>query len=340
MKQKIIYWEEQVRSDYIRKAVPLMTHAGIELTERKISEAVKNGDVHFEALKTLDKIFSPDAVCAVMDLTVEAEAFGCKVNFFDNEVPSVAAVSASDESGIDRLAIPGIYESRTKEYLKAIEYCAAYFSAKPVLAVCIGPFSLAGRIFGMTEIMTSLLFEPEVVLKLVEKCTTFLNLYVQEFRKLGADGVIMAEPAAGLLSSEQCDIFSSQHISTIVKDVQDDNFLFILHNCGNTGHVTASMITTGARGLHFGNRIDLLKVLREVPEEILVLGNLDPVGLFKMADPADLFRASSELLELTSSFKNYIISSGCEIPPGVSKVNYDAFFRSVHEFNAKRTPVK
>jgi uroporphyrinogen decarboxylase len=93
------------------------------------------------------------------------------------------------------------------------------------------------------------------------------------------------------------------------------------------------MISTGARALHFGNRIDLLKVLEEVPQDILVMGNLDPVEVFKMSDPIKVRDVCTELLDATSEYNNFILSSGCEIPPGVSSSNYNACIESVREFN-------
>ena len=50
--------------------------------------------------------------------------------------------------------------------------------------------------------------------------------------------VVTAEPAAGLLSDEDCRQYSSVFIKEIVEKVQDDHFTVILHNCGNTGHCT------------------------------------------------------------------------------------------------------
>jgi len=336
MRQEIIIWEEEIKSGGLRKSVPLMSHAGVELTGKTITEAVQDGQIHFEALKAIDEKYSPDAVCSVMDLTVEAEAFGCRINFYDHDIPTVATEIVHDEAGIDKLEVPDHRDHRTREYIKAMELSASLFTEKPVFAVCIGPFSLAGRIFGMTEIMTTMLFEPEVILKLVDKCKDFLTSYISEFKRVGANGIIMAEPAAGLLSSEQCDNFSSDFIRSIVNNVQDNEFLFILHNCGNTGHVTQSMISTGARGLHFGNRIDLLKVLEEVPADILVMGNIDPVGILKMSDPKKVSYACQEMLNVTSEYKNYILSSGCEIPPGVSFENFNSFFESVRRYNTTK----
>lgn len=104
-------------------------------------------------------------------------------------------------------------------------------------------------------------------------------------KETGVNGVIIAEPAAGLVSNEDCSSFSSTYISRIVEELQDDNFMIVLHNCGNTGHCTAAMVETKAAGLHFGNKIDMVQVLQECPEDILVMGNIDPVGIFKMATP-------------------------------------------------------
>jgi uroporphyrinogen decarboxylase len=148
------------------------------------------------------------------------------------------------------------------------------------------------------------------------------------------NGILIAEPAAGLLSAALCDEYSSMFIKDIVRDVQDDHFLCILHNCGNTGHVTRSMLSTGAGALHFGNRINLLDVLEEVPKNILVLGNLDPVGVFKMSVPGEVFDDTMKLLQMTKNYKNYIISSGCDTPSGVPRENIRAFYKAVQEYNS------
>ena len=104
-------------------------------------------------------------------------------------------------------------------------------------------------------------------------------------KETGVNGVIIAEPAAGLVSNEDCSSFSSTYISRIVEELQDDNFMIVLHNCGNTGHCTAAMVETKAAGLHFGNKIDMVQVLQECPEDILVMGNIDPVAYSRWQHP-------------------------------------------------------
>ena len=62
--------------------------------------------------------------------------------------------------------------------------------------------------------------------------------YCQAIKATGVAGVVMAEPAAGLLSDEDCFQYSSLYVKQIIEAVQDDSFAVILHNCGNTGHCT------------------------------------------------------------------------------------------------------
>ncbi len=57
---------------------------------------------------------------------------------------------------------------------------------RPVLAGIIGPFSLAGRLLDMTEIMIMTYEDPEVVETVLEKATEFLIKYAQAFKEAGA----------------------------------------------------------------------------------------------------------------------------------------------------------
>ena len=92
-------------------------------------------------------------------------------------------------------------------------------------------------------------------------------------------------------------------------------------------------VETGAAGLHFGNRIDMPATLEECPDDVLIMGNLDPVSLFKMAGPETMKEATLQLLEATRAYPNFVLSSGCDIPPHTSSINIDAFYTALEEFN-------
>ena len=329
------FWMQSIFNNKKRIAIPIMTHPGIELIGKTVLEAISDGNIHFEAIKALDQKY-PLAVCTVMmDLTVEAEAFGATVNFPENEVPTVVGRLVSDRESVEKLQIPDLTAGRIPQYILANQLTAEYSKGKPVFGGIIGSFSLAGRLYDMSELMLACYCEPDIAELLLKKCTEFLKNYCLELKRQGINGVIIAEPAAGLLSNNDCSEFSSQYIQQIVEAVQDDSFMVVLHNCGNTGHCTAAMLETGAWGYHFGNKIDMAEALNDCPSNVLVMGNLDPATIFKSATPEAVRLATLELLDITSSYPNFILSSGCDVPPHTPHINIEAFYGALDEYNRR-----
>jgi uroporphyrinogen decarboxylase len=246
----------------------------------------------------------------------------------EDEVPSVTDRLVQDREGIEALEIPGMDAGRLPEYLLANRLAVENIKDKIVLSGCIGPFSLAGRLFGLSEIMMEIYMDPDTIHLLLDKCTRFLISYCKALKTIGTAGVFMAEPAAGLLSNEDCQTFSSDYVRQIVEALQDDRFSIILHNCGNSGQCTQAMIDSGARVLHFGNLTDMEEALRVCPPDVLVMGNLDPVGLFKLGSPQKVRESSRQLLDKAKSYHNFVISSGCDIPPHTPPENIAAFFEA------------
>lgn len=326
-------WTDEIFATSQRVAIPVMTHPGIEALGYKVIDAVKSGEVHYQAIKYLADHYSSTACSTIMDLTVEAEAFGCQIEFPENDMPHVLGRLVYDETSVEALQVPNLHMGRVPEYLKATRMAVETITDKPVLAGCIGPFSLAGRLYDMSEIMVAIYTEPEVILTLLRKCNEFIISYCRELKNLGASGVFIAEPAAGLLSNDDCMIYSTVFIQELVKELQDDKFAVILHNCGNTGQCTQAMIESGAAALHFGNAVDMMEALKVCPANIVVMGNVDPVGVIKQASPEKVKEVTLGLLHKTSDYKNFVLSSGCDIPPHVSLENINAFFKALEEYN-------
>ena len=316
-----------------RIAIPIMTHPGIEMIGKTVQDAVTNGNIHAEAIIALNDRYPSAASTVIMDLTVEAEAFGCDINFVEDRMPDVGRRLLSSFEEVQQLSVPSLSAGRIPQYLLANQLAVAAIRDKPVLGGCIGPYSLAGRLFDMTEIMIAIYIEPDTINLLLEKCTQFLIEYCRALKTSGVNGVVMAEPAAGLLSDDDCRQYSSLYVKQIVDALQDDNFSVILHNCGNRGHCTQAMLYTGAHGYHFGNVMKMKDALETCPSDVLVLGNLDPVGVFKMSTPEQVKQSTKNLLEQTAEYRNFVLSSGCDVPPHTPLENVEAFYEALAEFN-------
>ena len=336
MKMNMQAWKQGILASRTRCALPILTNLGFDLTGATVRAGATDGRVQAAAFQALARRYRFAACPMIMDLSVEAEAFGARIRLSDTEVPMVVGTALEDGAEVAALALPSLAAGRIPQYLEAARLTAEAGLDRPVFAGCIGPFSLAGRLFGMTEIMTEMLMDPDRILALLEKCTGFLEAYMAAFAAAGVNGIIMAEPAAGLLSPAMCDEFSSAYVTRLVRRVQNDHFAVVLHNCGNTGGQNRSMLATGAWGLHFGNKNDLPRTLAELPGDVLVMGNLDPAGPFRTGTPAQVKGETTRLLDATAPYANFILSSGCDLPPLVPAANVDAFQEALDAFNAGR----
>ena len=316
-----------------RLAMPVMTHPGIELMGKTVRQAVSDGTLHYEAMHLLSDRYATCAAPAIMDLTVEAEAFGATLNMPDNEIPTVVGRLVTDADSVRALKVPELTAGRLPEYIKANKLAAKNITDRPVLGSCIGPFSLAGRLYGMSEIMLDIYMQPDVITELLEKCTELILAYARAQKEVGDGGIIMAEPAAGLISNDDCLTFVTPYVKRVVDALQDDSFIVVLHNCGNTGACTQAMLATGARAHHFGDKIDMLAALEQLPRDVIGMGNLSPVTVFRMGNAGEVKKATLELLRRTADYNTFIISSGCDTPPHSPIENFDAFFEAVQEFN-------
>lgn len=314
-------------------ALPIMTHPGIELNGNTVRQAVCNGRVHYEAVLSLTRRYTTIAAATIMDLTTEAEAFCAEIAFSDEAVPAVVGHPLANVEAIEKMEVPSLSAGRIPQYLKANLLAARNISDRPVFAGCIGPFSLAGRLYDMSELMMLIYEHPDAAHQLLSKCTLFIKKYCQALKETGVGGVMMAEPAAGLMSDKDCQTFSSDYVRYIVNEVQSDDFLVILHNCGNTGHCTQAMVATGAAAYHFGNKCLMEEVIREVPSTALAMGNIDPVSIFKDGTPEQMCQTVLDLLEKMRDYPNFVLSSGCDTPPQTPLANVDAFFKALDEFN-------
>lgn len=309
-------------------------YGGLELVGGSVRDAVSRSDIQAEAVLALRDKFRTPLLMTAMDLSAEAEAFGCEIRLSETEIPTVIGRKASSLSEIRALPEPLPGDARTKVHLDSARRLVKAAGSSPVLGGLIGPFSLAGRIFGVSEALMATALEPETILELLEKSARFLSAYARAFRETGAAGVVMAEPAAGLLSPDGLRQFSARFVKTIAAEAQSPDFTVILHNCGARLIHLEAALESGVEVLHFGAPMDIVGALRYVEGRFVLGGNLDPTAVFYNGTPDSVRLQTRDLLEATGAFPNYFISSGCDIPPGTPLANIGAFYDTIREFNA------
>ena len=327
-------WVADFIGTHPKKPMPILSFPSVSLLGISVRELISNSTLQARGMQAVAENTPAAASVSFMDLSVEAECFGATVTVTDDEVPTIKGRIINDEDEAEALAVPAVGSGRTQIYLDAIKKAKESITDRPVLAGMIGPFSLAARLFDVSEIMMDCYDDPDMVHTVLQKCTQFLTAYAKAYREAGADGIVMAEPVAGLLSPSLEEEFSAPYVKQIVDAVQNDDFILIYHNCGdNVPKMLPSILSTGAAAYHFGNVVDLEKdILEKVPSDVLVMGNVDPVGVLRMGTPESVREATTALLEKCSMYPNFVLSSGCDMPPKTPWENINAFFAAAEDF--------
>ncbi len=332
MKLNMKKWVQDCIDAPVKKAMPILSFPGIHLTGLTVEEMVRDGHLQAVCMEAVAKRFDTGAAFSLMDLSVEAEAFGSPIHYSGDEVPTVTAAIIHDEEEAEALRVPEVGEGRTGECVKGIREICGLITDRPVLAGIIGPYSLAGRLLDMTEIMVLCYEEPELVETVLKKTTEFLIKYARAFKEAGADGIAIAEPAAGLLSPGLIAEFSTPYVKQIRDAVEDDSFMILYHNCGNAVPLLDNIKEIGAAGYSFGNAIDIEEALKVMPADSIVIGNIDPAGIIRNGTPEQIREETLALMERCCKYPNFVVASGCDIPPNTSLENIEAFFGAVDEF--------
>lgn len=328
-------WIKEYIDAPVKKAMPILSFPGIQIIGHTVDELVRDGHLQALCMEAIAKRYPKMGVSvSLMDLSVEAEAFGADVKYNEDDVPTMHGAMITDEEGADALKVPEVGAGRTGECIKGIREAKELITDRPVMAGIIGPYSLAGRLLDMTEIMILCYEEPEMVETILEKATAFLIEYAKAFKEAGADGIVMAEPAAGLLSPNMIEEFSNPYVQKVREAVEDDNFLFMYHNCGNITPLMDKVKDLNALAYSVGNAIDMEDAMKGLPKDSIVIGNIDPAGVIRNSAPDVVKAETKALMERCCKYKNFVIASGCDIPPMTSLENLDAFFEAVDEFYA------
>ena len=326
-------WFMRMIESKVKKAMPVLSFPSIQLLNISVIDLISDSKNQAMGMKLIADRVNSAAAASMMDLSVEAECFGSNIKYSDDEVPTVVGGIIKTREEAEALIVPEVGCGRTGVYIEAIRQALDLIKDRPVFAGVIGPFSLAGRLMDVSEAMLYCYDDPDMVHILLEKVTNFIIEYCKAYKAVGANGVFMAEPLAGLLSPALAEEFSSAYVRKIADAVKDDYFAVVYHNCGGaTIQMIESILGTNCSAYHFGDAIDMREMMPHIPQNVVAMGNISPAKQFRNGTVESISKETYNLLKDCSKYPNFVISSGCDIPPLSKWENIDAFFDTVDKF--------
>jgi uroporphyrinogen decarboxylase len=339
MAQTLSALAQRAFADGRRLVAPLVGFPGVEMTGSTIKVAQQNFGEHYKAVHALVEAFHPDLVFPLMDLSVEANALGRFTVFPRDESATVPKEHFAIEE-LERLGSINIaFDSRLMGFVETLKLMSVSLPSDILRgAYVVGPFTLAGLMMGADDAVMSTILDPETLHRLCHFTTDRIQEYIQLLLAAGAQVICILEPSAVMLSPEQFSEFSAIYIRHITTSFKYSGANFVYHTCGNTMHLVEKMARAGVQGVSLDSRdvgVDLAAVAARMPDDVVVIGNINPTTTMRFGTTSDVRREVNGLLAQMERFPNFVLSTGCDLPQDTPLANIRAFMESGRAWSHK-----
>ncbi len=276
-------------------------------------------------------------------LTVEAEAFGCRIREFDDYYPQVVERPLEAAADLKRLSDPDpAVSGRMPLMLEALARLRKRAGDDLFIsAMVVSPFLVAAELRGMSELMMDFLRDPAFAEALFERVTEGTERYLKAILRTGACDAVLFENAGATR-----DLIGPHHLAQFVRPYHErllavvrreaPDVFSIEHNCSDRPYFeeilksdvdAVSFAYADERAIQTQHGWDCLAshtrtnvcserfCLRPRAESSAIarIGNVDHTQLILNAQPDEVFREARACIE-TARSSRFVLSTGCEIP--------------------------
>ncbi len=330
-----------IKEDYLKylreektKTLPLFVYPMAASMGYNAFSLTRDPYKHSEVLIKLNKLHDFAFVVGLMDLSLEAEAFGVKLIYDNIHLPKITNPIVRNLSDAENLNIPDYKNTRTNYYVDTIRITKQTIKYKPFLPVVIGPFTLTTILLGMEATKTFVKNNPTVIHTVLAKVSQFLAAYYKALIDAGANGLFICEPSSGFLDEFEFEYLAVKYFNQLV-DRLNDNLIIVYHNCGDALKVAEAMKKIHCDIYHFSDYTDITKMLEILPKRKLVMGNLSPIEVFQKQKAIKIESSTIKLLKKTKNNGNFIIAPGCDVPHSVNLSSIVLYLDGINSFYRK-----
>ena len=285
-----------------------VTEAGLE------SEGLQFHETHRDAVKMARAAASTYRVSGFrsaavpLDLYVEAEALGATVDFREGseaaEFPRVAGFlynsverfttetrSRGDLNNVSQWLRDSVVQSgRIPLVVEAIQLLKEDVGNEIVIGAWVpGPFTLLSLLVETGALYLGLRKSADAIHAALDILTQVLASVGNAYHQAGADFLTVHEMGGspGALGPRLFESIVLPHLQVLTSALPRP---VVLSACGRTNGTMKLLAASGADALSVDQTNDLAKSRQDVPD-VLLFGNLDPVGLISQSTPAEITEA-------------------------------------------------
>jgi [methyl-Co(III) methanol-specific corrinoid protein]:coenzyme M methyltransferase len=281
------------------------------------------------------RLMNFDCVVIPYDMTMESEAMGNQISLYqDSEDILYPTIPQKIWTDMDQVVIPkNITElGRLPLLPKAIEIIKREAPDLPIGCWQLGPFTQAGQILELDQILKGVFKQKAKVEKLLDDLTDMIIKIGQYLQAAGCDYITLREPgvAADLLSPKTFKDIIKPRLTRILDSWKSPK---LLHICGQTEPLLALMADCHADGLTVDAKCNVRKGREILGPDVLFMGNIDT---YKMTcDEKTPKQVAIDSIKDMIDGGMDAIMPGCDLWPAIIEENMKAVVDTTHTYGKK-----
>jgi MtaA/CmuA family methyltransferase len=304
---------------------PILMHFAARFNNKKYSEFAANYKVLVESNIKCLEYFNHDAVSLISDPYRETAAFGAKIEFMEDSVPRCCSKIINTIEDINKLKNPDVYKNeRTLDRINGAKYYRKLLKDNvPIIGWIEGSFAEACDLAGVSEILLKMAMEPDFVKLLMEKCLATGKDFAKAQIEAGCNVMGVGDAICSQISADMYRENILQLHMELFNYLHSLGVLVKLHICGNINHLLPELKKTGADIIDIDWMVDIDKAHKELGDDVIICGNLDPVSVIQNLSAKEVYNKSKKIVDKELN-RNFILSGGCEITVNTPKENLKA----------------
>ncbi len=267
-----------------------------------------------------------------LGMAIEPSAFGNRIHFHPDRTPDQCASLVRLED-VDCLApinplTDGLMPLALHRYRGFKSRIHDAGSMIPMVAAR-GPLCLAAFLRGVTNLMTDMVDQPDVVKRLLALTTrASIDWLTAQAEAVGDDfeGILVLDDIVGFLSPRAYREFAHPYLKQIA-DAFPPECVKVYHNDANVRPFLADLPDTGFDVLNWSHQIGVREAQEKTGGRMCLMGNVPPLETAVRGTP-EMVRQSAREVMAASAGSPLILSVGGGVSPGTPRENLCALIEA------------
>jgi MtaA/CmuA family methyltransferase len=303
-----------------------------------MAEALQDGEMLAEAQLMFWKDFGHDMLLVENGVIAEAGACGCGIDFYDDGPPRVARhVLAEGLEKISELKVPDPFTTPPmSEVIKAVSILSREVGDRVFIQgrADQGPCALALALRGYERFVLDLAEneQPELIHQVLDYCVRVQTRYALALKEAGAHGASTGGLGISLLSPRLYRQVEQPYECRFIQAVNTPYFPLFLHICGDSTHILAEMVATGAPVLELDYKTDMRTAKKALQGKATFLGPVNPELIWVAQNPQEVEDDVREAINILAPGGEFILGPGCALGYNTPSDNIHALIETAWKY--------